>query len=134
MFSDPFREEEGFGFFNIFGDTPIFIKIVFIIVILGIVTIITAGIVIGLRRYLSNNAAELLTRNTKVVDKRSKVSGGARESSASTYYYITFEFEDGSRVELPIRSDRFGMIVVGDRGELTYQGTRFKNFERRLSS
>ncbi|MGO4106596.1 DUF2500 family protein [Paenibacillus sp. YAF4_2] len=35
-----------------------------------------------------------------------------------------------SRVELAVRGDKFGLLVVGDKGILSYQGTRFKNFER----
>ncbi|WP_029192877.1 DUF2500 domain-containing protein [Paenibacillus harenae] len=87
-------------------------------------------IIKGLSSWASNNAAELVTRSCKVVDKRTEVWGGSGDSSANTNYYITFEFEDRSRKELPVQSDRYGLIVVGDQGELTFQGTRFKEFKR----
>ncbi|WP_442600644.1 DUF2500 domain-containing protein [Paenibacillus sp. KN14-4R] len=132
MHSDRFGEEDGFGFFSFLGNMPLFFRFFFIIIFLAVVSTFAYMIFKSIKTYLSNNAAELLTRPCKVVDKRTKVSGGSGESSASTDYFITFEFEDGSRVELPIRTNQYGMIVVGDHGELTYQGTRFKSFNRMM--
>jgi hypothetical protein len=60
------------------------------------------------------------------------VSGGSGDSSASTSYYATFEFEDRNRLELGVGREQFGYIVEGDQGTLTYQGTRFKDFSRPL--
>jgi hypothetical protein len=124
----------GFGngpsFFDLFAGTPIFIKLFFGLVF----TIVVGGflyvIIRGIATWTSNNSAELLTRSAVIVDKRTEVWGGSGESSANTNYYITFEIEDQSRVELPVRGDKFGLLVVGDKGILSYQGTRFKNFER----
>lgn len=45
---------------------------------------------------------------------------------------LPLEFADGSRLELQVRDQDFGLIVEGDRGELLYQGTRFKSFNRDL--
>ncbi|MPN30867.1 hypothetical protein SDC9_178338 [bioreactor metagenome] len=33
-------------------------------------------------------------------------------------------------MEFRINSDEFGMLVEGDTGKLTFQGTRYKGFER----
>ncbi|WKL05192.1 DUF2500 domain-containing protein [Paenibacillus amylolyticus] len=52
------------------------------------------------------------------------------DSSATTRYYVTFEFDNGERTELIVGGNHYGMMVENDRGMLTYQGTRFKHFER----
>jgi len=80
--------------------------------------------------WIRNNQSEVLSRPCKVVAKRQHVWGGAGDSSAHTNYYVTFEFEDGQRLELPVRANQFGLIAEGDIGVLTYQGTRFLDFVR----
>ncbi|MBB3114755.1 hypothetical protein FHS18_006913 [Paenibacillus phyllosphaerae] len=118
------------GFFGFMAGVPLFFKLfgglVLTLVIGGFLYVIIRGV----STWSSNNASELLTRTAVIVDKRTEVWGGSRDSSASTNYYITFEFEDQSRMELPVRGDKYGLMVVGDRGNLTYQGTRFKDFDR----
>ena len=47
-----------------------------------------------------------------------------------TSYYDTFEVESGSRMELAVSGEEYGMLAEGDRGRLTFQGTRYKGFER----
>ncbi|MGM1019876.1 MAG: DUF2500 family protein [Bacillota bacterium] len=39
-------------------------------------------------------------------------------------------FDGGERKELEVKDRDFGMIVIGDRGELRYKGTRFLEFVR----
>jgi hypothetical protein len=51
-------------------------------------------------------------------------------TSTSTSYYATFEFESGDRLEMRIPHGEFGYLVEGDIGRLTFQGTRYKGFER----
>ncbi|MNN95776.1 hypothetical protein D3C81_2146400 [compost metagenome] len=87
-------------------------------------------IIRGIKTWTSNNNAEVISRRCKIVDKRTEVWGGSGDSSASTNYYITFEFEDNTRKELYVKANQYGLNVVGDKGELTYQGTRFKEFTR----
>lgn len=119
------------GFFEFLMDLPLFFKLfggfVFVIVAGGFLYVIVRGIGI----WMGNNASEVVTRAVTVIDKRTEVWGGSGESSANTDYYVTYEMDDQSRVELPVRADRYGLMVVGDQGELTYQGTRFKEFHRR---
>ncbi len=116
-------------FSSMLFDNPIFAFF-----FLGILTIIVvtflAMIIKGLSTWTSNNAAEIITASCTVVSKRTKVSGGSGDSSASTRYYITFEFERGERKEIPVSGRYYGMIAEGDIGQLTYQGTRFKEFKR----
>ncbi|TXK83912.1 DUF2500 domain-containing protein [Paenibacillus sp. N3.4] len=106
---------------------------IFTIIFLFIIGFILFMIIKGLITWSSNNASPIQSRNCKVVTKRMKVSGGSGESSSSSSYYITFEFEDRSRLELRVSNDQFGYIVEGDEGTLTNQGTRFKQFNRIIS-
>lgn len=119
-----------FSGFNEFGAMSalgsIFIGGVFLI----IAGVIVFAIISGVRTWSSNNAATLLTLHATIVAKRTKVSGGSGDSSAFTSYYITFELDNGERVELNVDGSNYGMLVERDRGMLTYQGTRFKHFER----
>lgn len=118
------------GFSDFWAELPLFFKIfagfMILLVVGGFMYVIIKAISIG----IANNRAALLTKRCKVVDKRTEVWGGSGESSANTNYFITFEFDDLSRIELQVRPDQFGLIVAGDQGEVTYQGTRFKGFAR----
>ena len=49
---------------------------------------------------------------------------------ASTTYYVTFEVESGDRMEMNVGGQDYGMLTEGDVGKLTFQGTRYLNFER----
>ncbi|ETT52882.1 DUF2500 domain-containing protein [Paenibacillus sp. FSL H7-689] len=127
-----FKGNQG-GFFSGFSEfaamnafASIFIGAIFLIIAGVIVFVIFSGI----RSGMSNNAAALLTLHSTVVAKRTEVSGGSGDSSATTRYYVTFEFDNGERTELIVGGNHYGMMVENDRGMLTYQGTRFKHFER----
>lgn len=88
--------------------------------------IIISTLVKGAKQNRQNNASPRLTSEATVVTKRTRVWG----DHARTVYYATFQFESGDRLELEIPHDRFGYLVEGDRGRLTFQGTRFLGFER----
>jgi len=51
-------------------------------------------------------------------------------NNSNTFYHITFEVESGDRMELQISGREYGLLAEGDVGKLTFQGTRYKNFER----
>lgn len=124
------QDFNGFDKRSFFGsfihEMPLFFKL-FALFILGVFVFI---IYKSVRSWIANNASPLIKASTKAVTKRTEVWGGSGESSAHTSYYVTFEFEDGGRLELQVRGQDFGLIVEGDRGELLYQGTRFKSFDR----
>ena len=89
-----------------------------------------------LSQWNRNNHAPRLTVAATVVAKRGHIThhhhgGDIHHSSSSTTYYATFQFESGDRLELHIPHHEFGYLVEGDRGQLTFQGTRFLSFERR---
>ena len=75
-----------------------------------------------------------LPAQARVVTKRTYTSGGMGDTSASTSYYITFEYLSGDRKEFYVPYREYGLIAEGDDGVLTFQGTRFIGFERALSS
>ena len=54
-----------------------------------------------------------------------------RHTSTSTSYYATFQVESGDRMEFLINGREYGLLVEGDRGRLSFQGTRYLGFERK---
>ena len=83
----------------------------------------------------NNNQSPRLTVPAVVVAKRGHTThhhdaGNIHHSHSSTAYYVTFQFESGDRLELHVPHNQFGYLVEGDRGMLTFQGTRFLGFER----
>ena len=109
-----------FGFFDILF--PILFLAVFGLAFGTIVgTLVRQG-----KTNRKNDASPRLTSEATVVTKRTHVWG----DHSRTDYYATFQFESGDRLELHVPSTQFGYLVEGDRGELTFQGTRFLGFER----
>ena len=106
---------------------PLFIGIIFLVVIGSIIV----AIVRGIAEWRNNNAQPLLKVTASVVTKRQHVSGGGNDTSASTHYYTTFEtVDDGLRQEFSVSPTEYSGMADGDVGSLTYQGTRFKGFVR----
>lgn len=82
----------------------------------------------NVKKGIKNNNSPRLTSSVTVLDKRMKVWG----DHSRTTYYITFEVESGDRMELEVPDNEYGLIVEGDKGKLTFQGTRFLEFKRGL--
>ena len=123
-----------FGFY----DSGFFIMnalfpIVFII-ILGMFVVI---LVKNISQWNKNNHSPKLIVEATVVSKRTNTShhhdgANAAMSHTSTTYYVTFEVESGDRIEFMIGGQEYGMLVEGDYGKLTFQGTRYLEFERTM--
>lgn len=121
----------GFGMFGV----------MFTVVFVLILGVILVTLVRSIGEWNKNNHSPRLTVDAKVVAKRTNVSrhhhsGGTNHmghTSASTTYYVTFEVASGDRMELRLQGHEYGLIVEGDRGELTFQGTRFLGFTRKVS-
>jgi len=113
-------------------------QIMFYIVFFLVIGVFVFVFVKGMGEWLKNNNSPRLTVPVRVVDKRGHSSGGYNHTththSSHTSYYVTFEVESGDRMELRVPSSEFGLIVVGDEGTLSFQGTRFLGFERKYSS
>lgn len=108
----------------------------FTIVFLLILGIVLATIIKGIMQWGKNNASPRLTVSATIVSKRTDVT--RRHSSTmdshhthfSTRYYVTFQVESGDRMELELEGNQYGLLVEGDRGNLSFQGTRYLGFER----
>jgi len=117
-----------------FGIMPIIGTIMFVLIFGLIFFVIVSGII----GWHQNNKAPILSVRAKVVAKRTNVSessnmgvdGASMSSSTSTSYYVTFEVESGNRMEFWVQGKVYGLIAEGDRGKLTFQGTRFLGFDR----
>ena len=122
----------GFGFR--FGLFQIMFSLVFFLVIGTFIVIAVKGI----REWNKNNHSPRLTVPATVVAKRTNVSHhhhnhggtGMHHTTHSTTYYGTFQVESGDRMELHVAGHEFGMLIEGDRGNLSFQGTRYLGFER----
>ena len=112
----------GFGMFSI-------MEFIFPLVFLAFFGVFFVILFKSLKQWNKNNHSPRLTVEATVVGRRGHRSGGPN-SSAHTSYYITFQVESGDRMELNIPANEYGYIVEGDRGKLTFQGTRFISFER----
>lgn len=121
---------------------PLMFTVIFLIVIgTFIYTAVT-----GLTTWHKNNQSPRLTVPAKVVAKRQNTThhshpaagdaSGAHgfHSTTSTSYYVTFEVESSDRMEFAVRGQDYGMLVEGDTGRLSFQGTRFLDFERDIGN
>ena len=129
----------GYGsFVTSFGGFGIMFNIVFMLVI----GIFAVTIIKGISTWNKNNHSPRLSVEAEVVSKRLDVSHhshanagdmtGAHgyHSTSSTWYYVTFQVESGDRMEFSVSGSEYGMLAEGDRGKLSFQGTRYLSFDR----
>lgn len=122
-----------FRFFYDGGFETLFFLVFFLILAaFGVV------LVRGLVQWGRNNKSPRLTVEATIVSRRADTSihlhntgSGACHTSRSTWYYVTFQVASGDRMELSVPSREYGLLAEGDRGELTFQGTRYLSFERK---
>ena len=120
----------GFNFFGI------------LFIMTWVFTIAVFGFVIGkiVMEWRKNNRAPRISLAAVVLDKRDHRShhrhhhGGHVHTTHSSTYYVTFAFDNGERIELCVPSGEYGLMIAGDRGILTFQGTRFLDFQRNAES
>lgn len=43
---------------------------------------------------------------------------------------MTFQVDSGDRIELSVSGSEYGVLAEGDKGQLTFQGTRYLTFDR----
>lgn len=122
----------GFGMgFDLFG-------IMFTLIFVLVVGMFVVTAVRGIRQWSKNNNSPRLTVPATIVAKRTNVTrhhhndaGGHYHHHTSTTYYVTFQVDSGDRMELHVNGTEYGMLVEGDRGDLSFQGTRYLGFARR---
>ena len=114
--------------FSIFG-------VLFTIMFMCVFGLFIATAIKGIKQWNTNNNSPRLTVPATVVTKRTNVShhhhaGEHHHTTTSSTYYVTFQFESGDRFELHVPGTEYGMLVEGDTGMLSFQGTRYLGFER----
>ena len=103
-------------------------------IVMAVLGMILFTVVSNLRTWGKNNASPRLTVPATVVAKRTNVSRHHTDNTMShtfTTYYATFQVESGDRMELEVDGSDYGMLVEGDTGKLSFQGTRYLGFERK---
>ena len=133
FFDNSFGRSFDFGFTVV----PILGTIIFIIVIAFFIVVFAKGI----SQWNKNNHSPRLTVDATVVAKRTNVShssgthnhttGMHTSGHTSTSYYVTFQVESGDRMEFHISGEEYGLLVEGDYGDLSFQGTRYLGFNRK---
>lgn len=113
-----------------------------------IVSILISGIFIlvlanSFRQWNKNNHSPHLIVDATIVSKRIDVTHhrhtnagdmtGAHgyHTTTSSTYYVTFQVETGDCIELCVDESVYDMFLEGDKGKLTFQGTRYLEFERK---
>lgn len=116
---------------------PIFFLIMF--ALFFVVLISTA--VKASREKKNNDAALVQEVEAVVTGKRTRVSTavGGRDLAGDDYRrgfhsrttcYATLELLSGERLEFQVKDVDYGELVEGDRGTLSFQGTRFLRFQQ----
>ena len=120
----------GFGF--------ILFRIMFILAFVLVIGMFLVFAVKGIAQWNQNNHSPQLTVPAVIVAKRTNVTrhrhsgaGGHHHHHTSTSYYVTFQFGGGDRMELLVSGSEYGMLVEGDQGDLSFQGTRYLSFVRK---
>ncbi|RBP66735.1 uncharacterized protein DUF2500 [Alkalibaculum bacchi] len=114
-------------------------EIIFSIMFILVFCVIGVTLIKSILQWNKNNHSPRLTIAATVVAKRTNVSHhhhntgdmGSFHSSSSTSYYVTFQIESGDRMELKVDGFEYGKLAEGDKGRLSFQGTRYLGFERR---
>ena len=120
----------GFGF--------VLFRIMFILAFVLVIGMFLVFAVKGIVQWNQNNHSPRLTVPAVIVAKRTNVTrhhhggaGGHHHHHTSTSYYVTFQFGGGDRMELLVSGSEYGMLVEGDQGDLSFQGTRYLSFVRK---
>ena len=119
----------GFGFHAFEG--------MFTLVFVLVIGLFIYAVVQAIARKQKNDASPRLTVLARVVSRRQEVThhaqnmnDGVYHTSSTTRYFVTFQVESGDRLELQLDGSDFGMLAEGDEGRLSFQGTRFLEFQR----
>lgn len=85
-------------------------------------------------QWFKNEKSPRLTVPAVIVDKQRKThhrrSSGHRHHTHS--YHVTFQVESGDRMELRVLRIEYEQLLVGDKGRVSFQGTRYLGFEREM--
>lgn len=107
----------------------IFYLMFFLVIGMFIITIIR-----NIGEWVNNNNSPRLSVPATIVAKRRTThhhhSNGHHHHTHS--YYVTFQVESGDRMELKVNRSEYNLLIEGDTGTLSFQGTRYLGFEKNL--
>ena len=113
-------------------------EVMFVLIFTIVIGMFVFAAVSSIRQWGKDNASPRLTVDAVVVSKRTDVArhSGLHDEHhmghTSTSYYVTFQVDSGDRMELRVTGSDHGMLVEGDRGRLSFQGSRFLGFQRQI--
>jgi hypothetical protein len=96
----------------------------------GFIAIGLVLMVMQLKKAAAYSAAALLREPSVILDERTRVSGGGNDSSASTSYFATLQFPDGSRNEYAVDGRTSGRVTKGDIGIAYLKSDVLVDFQR----
>jgi hypothetical protein len=111
----------------------------FTIILVIIIIVVLYAVIKGISQWSWNNKQPRLAVPATIVSKRQEYSTHTHHNDNSsfnhtthstTYYYVTFQFSTGDRIELSVNGNEYGLMAERDNGTLTFQGTRFISFVR----
>lgn len=112
------------------------VPLLFIVVFMFVFGVVVYTFIRSIKQERNNNQSPRLTVEAKVVTKRTSFyrSAGTNHTvgHGHTSYFVTFEVKSGDRMELQVQGYEYGMLVEGDFGELTFQGSRYLGFQRKV--
>jgi len=122
------------------GGFDVMFTIIPIIMVIGFIVVIVS-IIIRSANYAKNKTAPQETVYARIAAKRMEVRHHSNHhhhdhgavhttNSSRTYYYITLEFDNGTRREYLDVKNLYGLVVEGDAGYAATQGDWIVAFER----
>jgi len=82
-------------------------------------------ITIPIVEYNKNEKQPVITTDAVLLTKSTQQLGRGFSS-----YHLTFEITSKERISLKVDHQKYALFIEGDKGTLTYQGSRFITFER----
>lgn len=116
------------------------IELLFPVIFILIFIMIIFTLAKGISTWHKNNNSPRLTVSARIVAKRQNTTyhnqpnagdtSGAHgyHTTSSTTYYVTFQVESGDRIEMSVSGSEYGKLTEGDERKLTFQGTRYLQF------
>ena len=117
-----------------FNESPIFFPLLSFI----IMAIIVFGVIFFtmIKQWNKNRYSPKLVVNAKVVEKRIKISkflnqgGEIPRDEEFESCYVIFQLDNGEQIELWVKRSIYLKLSKGDRGKLSFQGTKYLGFEK----
>jgi hypothetical protein len=111
----------------------------FAVVFFGIFILIGYMLVKSFAERSRNNSSPIVTSRVTITAKTTNtayrgnyIPDNINVQTPYNTYFITFEFVNGNRAEFNVPRSDYAYISEHDTGILTYQGSRYINFEREI--